>query len=234
MSLRERQLAYLEAMGLQAWQPRAPGMVAGGSSVEDPAIERPPETESPAEPATRSVEPAVSAREQSPAGESGSAVPPAAEAATAAVSRPAAAPIAARSLPSFPANDKGRVLVVCAAAEGEEGQGDPYAGELAELFDKMLQATRWPADIVAITDSVDSPRGAIMATGAEVIVAFGIGACRQLWDVGAMPGHLRGRSVPLFGAHAIATFHPASAQRDPSLKRPVWDDLKCAIEVLER
>jgi DNA polymerase len=66
----------------------------------------------------------------------------------------------------------------------------------------------------------------------QVVVAFGLALAR--WLTGG-PGHiarLRGRWLQ-YGRFPLAvTFHPALLLQDPTLKRPVWDDLKMVMRRL--
>ncbi|EDY85964.1 hypothetical protein GP5015_517 [gamma proteobacterium HTCC5015] len=246
MSDRQRQQAYLEAMGFTIWVPEnsagqndAPEAEQGEHHpVGRPSGRQPEQDEAPeaeqgehhlvVRPSGRQPVPneALGAEETAPKRQQPEDTPQETP------STPLPLDLQLASLPDFPQRQQGRVLIVCGEAEGDEGQGDPYEGELAQLFSDMIKATRWTPEMVVLASHATPARQAIQATGADVIMGFGRAACRELWGVGALPEHLRGRAVPLFGAQAIATHHPILALADASFKRPIWEDIKRAIEVL--
>jgi DNA polymerase len=134
------------------------------------------------------------------------------------------------------------VFVTEASRPGDE--------DAAVLLERMIAAMNLPTGDVHVcrvswpgAGAEDPPPQALAACGPfldrrlaiiepQAIVAFGLGLAR--WLTGG-PGHiarLRGRWLQ-YGRFPLAvTFHPALLLKDPTLKRPVWDDLKMVMRRL--
>ena len=47
-------------------------------------------------------------------------------------------------------------------------------------------------------------------------------------------GELRGKVHSYDGIPLVATYHPAALLRNPNWKKPTWDDVRIARQLLER
>ena len=68
----------------------------------------------------------------------------------------------------------------------------------------------------------------------KVILAAGGTAITALLQVKKSLGDLRGRVHSYAGVPVIATYHPAALLRNPNWKRPTWDDVRIARQLLDR
>lgn len=67
----------------------------------------------------------------------------------------------------------------------------------------------------------------------SIIVCLGALAARTLIDKNARITRIRGEWHEKDGILIMPTFHPAALLRDPSKKRPVWEDMKKVKEALD-
>lgn len=133
------------------------------------------------------------------------------------------------ALPSFPAQGCGQFLIVCGTPEPHEGQGSAFAGEAAQLFDAMLNATQWPASECVLASQVVDLSATLQATGASLVVLLGEQAVHSILGAKDSIEILRQRIHRVDSASVIATYHPAQVVGDAAYKRPVWEDLKLAM-----
>lgn len=63
----------------------------------------------------------------------------------------------------------------------------------------------------------------------RIIIALGSTAARHLISQSISITRSRGNWFTFQGIPVMLTFHPAALLRDPSKKRPVWEDLKQVI-----
>jgi DNA polymerase len=127
----------------------------------------------------------------------------------------------------------------------EDRLGKAFVGRAGQLLDKILAAVDLTRQEVYITNTVlcrppgnRTPKvneirtcapylnGHIELIEPRILVALGSTAARALISPRARITRLRGtwheyRDIPL-----LPTFHPAALLRDPSKKRPVWEDFK--------
>ncbi|RME26389.1 MAG: uracil-DNA glycosylase, partial [Deltaproteobacteria bacterium] len=67
----------------------------------------------------------------------------------------------------------------------------------------------------------------------QVIVALGATAARYLLSTNASMSRLRGRVFDHpCGARLVPTYHPAYLLRNPSAKKPVWQDMQKVMEMM--
>ncbi len=153
------------------------------------------------------------------------------------------------------------VLVVGEAPGAEEDRtGRPFVGPAGQYLDTWLAATRvgpegqplsrlantYIANVVKCRppgnrDPQPDEAGAcigylqrqIALLRPRAILALGRTAARHLLGVESGVGTARGRSFELGSIPAVVTYHPSAVLRDPSLKRPVWEDLKRLRGLLE-
>lgn len=127
----------------------------------------------------------------------------------------------------------------------EDEQGQPFVGAAGQLLDKILAAAELPPEDVYITNVVKCrPPGNRLPKADEtksclpwlerqielisprLIVCLGALAGQVLIDPSLRITRDRGKWHKYNGIDIVATFHPAALLRDPSLKRPVWEDFK--------
>jgi DNA polymerase len=68
----------------------------------------------------------------------------------------------------------------------------------------------------------------------EVILALGTFATQTLLETKLSIGKLRGQIHRYHGVPLIVTYHPAALLRNPSWKRPTWEDVQLARRGLDR
>lgn len=127
----------------------------------------------------------------------------------------------------------------------EDRLGRPFVGRAGQLLDRILAAIGLVREEVYITNVVKCrPPGNRTPTEAElrtclpyllaqvrlirpdIIVCMGSTAVRALIDPDARITRVRGTWVRRWGVDVMPTFHPAAVLRDPSKRRPVWEDFK--------
>ena len=70
--------------------------------------------------------------------------------------------------------------------------------------------------------------------GPKVILTLGGTAAEALLGVKQSLGKLRGKVHSYDGIPLVATYHPAALLRNPDWKKPTWDDVRIARQLLER
>ncbi len=145
-------------------------------------------------------------------------------------------------------------LLIIGEAPGEEEdrQGLPFVGAAGELLDKMLEAIdlerkkhafitnvlkcRPPAnrnpessEICACSDLLLRQ---IEIISPKALLLLGRIAAQELLKTSESIGKLRSRIHTYNGIPAVATYHPAALLRNPSYKRPAWEDLQKLQELL--
>lgn len=244
-----RRLKYLEAMGVDVWERRAPK--ASGPSA-----------------ATTHVEPPLAASEFPPtADNAGQNVPVAAERPIseldwdeleARVRDCRACPLyATRTQAVFGRGGRDADLMVVGEAPGaeEDRRGQPFVGRAGQLLDVMLTAIgRGPDDVYIANILKSRPpdnrdplpeevaacmpylKRQIALVKPKLLLAVGRVAAQNLLGVTTSLGRLRG-TLHSFGESAIpvvVTYHPAYLLRRPADKRKAWEDLKRVRAQLER
>lgn len=68
----------------------------------------------------------------------------------------------------------------------------------------------------------------------KVIVALGGTAGEAMLGVRKSLGELRGKVHTYNGIPLIVTYHPAALLRNPNWKKPTWDDVRIARQLLDR
>jgi uracil-DNA glycosylase len=67
-----------------------------------------------------------------------------------------------------------------------------------------------------------------------VILGMGATAAEALLQTRSSLGHLRNRVHEYRGIPLVVTYHPAALLRNPNWKRPTWDDVRIARQLLDR
>jgi uracil-DNA glycosylase family 4 len=146
-------------------------------------------------------------------------------------------------------------LVVVGEGPGatEDAQGRPFVGRAGALLDDILAAIDCPRETVYIANVVKcrppdnrKPQGDEMEAcmpylhrqlaliRPKVILAMGATAAEALLQARASLSALRNRVHDYRGTPLIVTYHPAALLRNPNWKRPTWDDVRIARQLLDR
>jgi len=136
--------------------------------------------------------------------------------------------------------------------ETEDLTGRPFVGRAGELLDKILESIETPRPTVFIANVVKCrpPRNRaplpdertaclpylhrqIALVGPRVLLALGATAAEAMLGVKKPLGELRLRVHEWNGIPLIVTYHPAALLRNPNWKRPAWDDVRIARQLLD-
>jgi DNA polymerase len=136
--------------------------------------------------------------------------------------------------------------------ETEDRLGRPFVGRAGELLDKLLAAIDLPRTEVYIANIVKSrpPENRrplpdevsacipflyrqIAIIRPRVILALGGTAGESLLGVKASLTSLRGKVHRFDGIPLVVTYHPAALLRNPNWKKPTWDDVRIARQLLD-
>ncbi|MBJ80050.1 MAG: hypothetical protein CMH60_01910 [Myxococcales bacterium] len=134
----------------------------------------------------------------------------------------------------------------------EDIKGEPFVGKAGQLLTRMIQAMGLRREDVYIANIVKCrpPENRdpepdeiaacepfllqqIEAVQPEVIVALGRYASQCLVGKATPISRLRGSWSSYAGIDLMPTFHPAYLLRNPSGKRPVWEDLQAVMHKLQ-
>jgi uracil-DNA glycosylase family 4 len=136
--------------------------------------------------------------------------------------------------------------------ETEDRLGRPFVGRAGELLDKLLAAIDLTRAEVYIANIVKSrpPQNRkplpdevaacipflyrqIAIIRPRVILALGGTAGESLLGVKKSLTELRGRVHRFNGIPLVVTYHPAALLRNPNWKKPTWDDVRIARQLLD-
>jgi uracil-DNA glycosylase len=139
-----------------------------------------------------------------------------------------------------------------APGEREDATGRPFVGQSGELLTKILGAISLAREEVFICNVLKHrPPGNRNPTPDEVhacspfllrqlelmrpkvILALGTYASQTLLNTKTPIGQLRGQLHRYYGIPLIVTYHPAALLRNPSWKRPTWEDVQLARRILD-
>lgn len=145
------------------------------------------------------------------------------------------------------------VLVGEGPGATEDATGRPFVGQAGQLLESILQAIAVPRETVYITNIVKCrpPQNRkplpdeiaacipylhrqLELIRPKVIVALGGTAGEALLGVRKSLGELRGKVHTYNGIPLIVTYHPAALLRNPNWKKPTWDDVRIARQLLDR
>jgi DNA polymerase len=134
----------------------------------------------------------------------------------------------------------------------EDETGRPFVGAAGQLLTKILAAISLRREDVFICNVLKHrPPGnrnplpeevkacspylvrQIELIRPRVIVAFGTFAAQTLLDTKLSIGKLRSQIHRYYGVPLIVTYHPAALLRNPSWKRPTWEDVQLARRILD-
>ncbi len=165
-------------------------------------------------------------------------------------------PLAATAKNPVPGHGNPNADFVCvgeAPGATEDEQGLPFVGQAGQLLTKILAAINLTRDDVFICNVLKHrPPGnrnpmreevaacspflvrQIELLRPRVILALGTFASQTLLQTKEPIGKLRGRLHRYYGVPVIVTYHPAALLRNPSWKRPTWEDVQLARKILDR
>jgi DNA polymerase len=157
---------------------------------------------------------------------------------------------------AVPGEGNPRARLVC-VGEGpgatEDATGRPFVGQAGKLLEGILQAIDVPRETVYITNIVKCrpPQNRkplpdeiaacipylyrqLELIRPKVILALGGTAGEALLGVKKSLGELRGKVHTFNGTPLVVTYHPAALLRNPNWKKPTWDDVRIARQLLDR
>ena len=145
------------------------------------------------------------------------------------------------------------MIVGEAPGANEDEQGEPFVGQAGQLLNKIIGAIGLTRDDVFIANVLKHrPPGnrnplpeeviacspylvrQIELIRPKVILALGTFAAQTLLDTKLTIGKLRGQVHRYYGVPLVVTYHPAALLRNPSWKRPTWEDVQLARRILDR
>ncbi len=137
-----------------------------------------------------------------------------------------------------------------APGKQEDEMGQPFVGTAGILLDKIFQAAELKREEVFITNVAKCRPPANRFPKADevavcrryldeqirfidpgIIVCLGALATKTLINPEAKITRIRGQWFEKNGRRILPTFHPAALLRDPSKKRPVWEDFQELMRV---
>ena len=135
----------------------------------------------------------------------------------------------------------------------EDATGRPFVGQAGQLLDKILEAIECPRPTTFIANIVKCrpPQNRkplpdemmaclpylhrqIALVQPKVLIALGSTAAEGMLGVKKSLGELRGKVHRWNGIPLVVTYHPAALLRNPNWKKPTWDDVRIARQLLDR
>jgi len=136
--------------------------------------------------------------------------------------------------------------------ETEDRTGRPFVGRAGALLTDILAAIELPRESVFIANVVKCRppqnrkplpdemqaclpylRRQIQLIRPKVLLALGATAAEGLLGARKTLGELRGRVHRFDGIPLVVTYHPAALLRNPNWKKPTWDDVRIARQLLD-
>jgi uracil-DNA glycosylase family 4 len=160
---------------------------------------------------------------------------------------------ATNPVPGAGAPDADFMIVGEAPGANEDAQGVPFVGQAGQLLTKIIEAIGLKREEVFIANVLKHrPPGnrnplpeevtacspylvrQIELVQPKVILALGTFAAQTLLETKLTIGKLRSQVHRYYGVPLIVTYHPAALLRNPSWKRPTWEDVQLARRILDR
>jgi DNA polymerase len=135
----------------------------------------------------------------------------------------------------------------------EDQTGRPFVGKAGELLTQIIEAIGLRREEVYIANAVKCrpPQNRkplpdelaacwpylerqIELIRPGVLVALGATAAEALLQARKSLAELRGRVHSYRGIPLVVTYHPAALLRNPNWKKPTWDDVRIARQLLDR
>ena len=130
----------------------------------------------------------------------------------------------------------------------EDRQGEPFVGRAGQLLTKIIEACGWRRSDIYICNILrcrppenrnptkaeaancrEFLDGQIEIVDPDYIVCWGSVAAMNLLDVDTPIGRMRGKFFQYGRAQVLCTYHPSYLLRNPSAKKPVWEDMKILL-----
>ena len=137
------------------------------------------------------------------------------------------------------------MLIGEAPGRDEDLKGEPFVGRAGKLLDKILSAINLSREEVYIANVLKCRppnnrdplktesdtckpylRRQIEIIKPKIILALGRIAGVWLTGEDMSLGAMRGKTFSFGGAELMVTYHPAALLRNPSWKRPCWEDMQ--------
>jgi len=135
----------------------------------------------------------------------------------------------------------------------EDETGRPFVGAAGDLLTQILGSIGIPRESVFIANVVKCRppqnrkplpdeasaclpylRRQVQLVRPKVILALGATAAEALLGARQTLGQMRGSVHRYGGVPLIVTYHPAALLRNPNWKKPTWDDVRIARQLLDR
>ena len=135
----------------------------------------------------------------------------------------------------------------------EDETGRPFVGAAGDLLTQILGSIGIPRESVFIANIVKCrpPQNRkplpdesaaclrylhrqVQLVRPKVLIALGATAAEGLLGVRRSLGSLRGEVHSFWGIPLVVTYHPAALLRNPNWKKPTWDDVRIARQLLDR
>lgn len=164
-------------------------------------------------------------------------------------------PLAASRTLTVPGEGEPTARLFCVGegpGESEDKSGRPFVGRAGVMLDKILESIEAPRATVYIGNVVKCrPPGnrtplpdereacmpylhrQIALVRPKVLLALGTSAAEALLGVRKPLGELRLKVHRYNGIPLVVTYHPAALLRNPNWKRPAWDDVRIARQLLD-
>jgi len=145
------------------------------------------------------------------------------------------------------------VLVGEGPGQTEDETGRPFVGRAGELLTDILAAIGYARDQVFICNVVKcrppqnrkplpeemaacSPylQAQLRLIKPKVILALGATAAEAFLQTKRSLADLRGKVHSYRGTPLVVTYHPAALLRNPNWKKPTWDDVRIARQLVDR
>ena len=155
---------------------------------------------------------------------------------------------------TVPGEGDPRARLMCVGegpGETEDQTGRPFVGRAGELLTAMLAAIELPRESVFIANVVKCRppqnrkplpdemaaclpylRRQVQLIQPTVLLALGSTAAEGLLGIKRSLTELRGKVHRWDGIPLIITYHPAALLRNPNWKKPAWDDVRIARQLL--
>jgi len=157
------------------------------------------------------------------------------------------------TVPGEGSDKSGLMFVGEGPGQTEDETGRPFVGKAGELLTKMIEAIGLQRGDVYIANAVKCrpPQNRkplpdelaacwpflerqIDLVKPKVLVALGATAAETLLQARRSLADLRGRVHSYRGTPLVVTYHPAALLRNPNWKKPAWDDIRIARQLLDR
>lgn len=159
---------------------------------------------------------------------------------------------ARRAVPGEGNSHAGFVCVGEAPGATEDETGRPFVGQAGQLLTRILAAIDFKREDVFICNVLkhrppgnrnpapDEIRACspwllrqLELLQPRVILALGTFAAQTLLQTSQPIGKLRGQVHRYYGVPLIVTYHPAALLRNPTWKRPTWEDVQLARRIFD-